>query len=134
MNKQFFRQDWSKQLARFLAVGLTNLVITYAVYLLCLLILPPMFAFLIAVLVALLYTAILNLNFVFERKMSYWGVAISLTYYALYSVAYAGLLHVVISHFGVPPALAPIPVLSIAIPVHFLCSRFLLLRLGPKHS
>jgi hypothetical protein len=51
-------------------------------------------------------------------------------YYVLYSFLYAVLVDLVAQSGLLPASLAPIPVMCVVVPVHFLCSRFLVLRIG----
>lgn len=118
------------QFVKFLAVGGSNLVLTYVVYLLALIYLAPVPSILIAVAAGLVFTAMLNIRVVFKKDIRFLVLLATLIYYVVYSAAYAALLDFVILWFSLPAALAPVPVLCLILPLHFLCSRFIILRLA----
>jgi putative flippase GtrA len=115
---------------RFLAVGASNLILTYLVYLGGLRFVPPVASILIAVVVGLVYMALLNIRVVFKRDIHVVVLIATIVYYVFYGLAYAALLDLAIRRFSVPAQLAPLPILCVVLPIHFLISRLIILRLS----
>jgi putative flippase GtrA len=120
------------QLLRFVAVGGSNLLLTYVLYLLLLFIASPVIAILIANAVGIIFTATLNIRLVFAKHLSGASVSIMTLYLTLYSIAYAAMLDFVIRFFSIPAVFAPFPVACVMIPIQFLCSKFLVVWVTPK--
>lgn len=116
---------------RFLLVGVSNLLLTYIVYLFALMAVRPAAAMLLASAVGIVYSSITSINFVFSRAIRVPVLLAMASYYVVYSVVSAVLVELVARHTGIPAPFAPLPVLCVTVPVHFVCSRFLALRLGP---
>jgi putative flippase GtrA len=77
------------QFARFIAVGVANLVVSYGVYLAPLWIAPPFVAMLFASASGLVFTTILNIRYVFQRSMDPRRFLILATCYVIYTAASA---------------------------------------------
>jgi putative flippase GtrA len=130
MRFRFDKSELAVQAFRFLVVGGSNLAVTYCVYLIALMILPPVTSILVAAVVGLIYTTVLNINAVFNRKVRPAVVTVNLIYYAIYGMLTAFLLDIVIRRFRMPALLAPVPVFFAVVPIHFFCTRFVILRIG----
>lgn len=128
----FDKFEMSGQFFRFVAVGASNLILTYIVYLLFLLILQPVPSILIATGAGIVYTMTLNIKLAFRKELHPLVLSASFIYYAIYAATYAILLDLVIQHFSVSAILAPIPVLFVTLPIHFVCARWLTLCLSPR--
>jgi putative flippase GtrA len=119
---------------RFLLVGAANTVLAYGLYLLALKFASPVVSYLIALIAGTLFTSLFNIRAVFFETVTVAGLVI----YAIYYLAYAGvslaLLWVAINEFGLNPAWAPIPVLAVMVPLHYLCSRLLIVGWQQKAS
>ena len=112
---------------RFLAVGAANTALTYAAYLFSLMWLPYRPAFLIAFVVGLVFQTAMTIGFTFTRQLTASRVLRYGVYYTLYFVVFASLLDLTVLFVGLPAAAAPLAVLIVATPIHFLVSRVLVL-------
>lgn len=112
------------QALRFVIVGISNVVLSYGVYLGLLIVASPVTSFLIASVVAIIYTAILNIRVVFHAAMRPLILFLMLLYYTAYAIVNAALLEATIRILDVPPYLAPILVMAVAIPANFMLSRY----------
>jgi putative flippase GtrA len=110
---------------RFLLVGASNSVLTYAIYLACLHFATPVISILLANAAGIVYTALLNIHLVFKAAIRPSVVAALGLYYTAYAFVSAALLDLTIKLLGIRPAFAPLVVLSVVIPVNFVCSRYL---------
>ena len=128
---RIFRPGWSEtwgQAVRFVLVGGTNFLLTYAVYLALLPFARPVVAILVANAVGIFYTALLNIQVVFRASMKRALVLAVIAYYTLYAFVSAGLLEFAIRVLMIPAPFAPLAVLCFIIPINFLCSRLLVAR------
>ena len=113
------------QFGKFLLVGLGNVVLTVTLYEGLLYLTHYMTAYLIAFIVGVLYTTVLTIVFTFSKDLSPGNIATQGVWYILYGCIYAACLKLAVGCLGVPPALAPIPLLVVLTPVNFLCARWL---------
>jgi putative flippase GtrA len=109
--------------ARFLLVGASNTALTYVLYLIFLMRFSPFEAVLITNVIGILYTSVLNLRFAFGADLSTRRMLASIGYLACYGLIFAGLVH--LAAMFVPAWLAPVPVLAVVTPVHFLAYKYL---------
>jgi len=113
------------QFGKFLLVGLGNVVLTFTLYEGLLYFTNYMMAFVISAVTGLLYMTLLTIVFTFGKELTLRSVARQGIWYILYGCIYAACLKLTVDYFGVPPALAPIPLLAILTPLNFLCARWL---------
>lgn len=117
-----------KEVLRFVAVGLANTVLTYAVYLAALQLMDFRLAYLCALLAGVVFISLGNIRYVFGQSVSWRRVV----FYGIYYLAYFGinffLIHIAVVSFSVPPALAPIAVMAITFVGHFVMSKWILVR------
>ena len=118
------------QALRFVIVGLSNVVLSYGVYLGLLTVASPVTSFLIASAVAIMYTAILNIRVVFQAAMRPVILLLMLLYYTAYAVVNAALLEATIRVLNMPAYLAPGVVMAVTVPANFLLSRYFIF--GPR--
>lgn len=111
---------------RFLLVGVGNVALTYAIYLAGLLVLSPGYSILLATAVGLFFTTLLSIRYTFSRAVRPLVAVVFLVYYVGYGLLTAWLVSIAVTEFMVPSGLAPLPVLCITAPAHFLCSRFII--------
>ena len=118
----------TSQFVRFIAVGLANLVLSYAIYLLTLSFVSPFIAMLLASVAGMIFTSILNVGFVFRKGFRAASLFVPALCYVLYTIITAALVEFAATRLSIPAAAAPIPVLCIMVPLNFICMRFLLSR------
>jgi len=118
------------ELWRFLLVGTSNLVLTYAVYLLALEVAAPVPSMLVATTVGIVFTAFMNIRVVFQSEIRPFVLSAVVIYYVAYGAASTALLDFFIRYLSVRPSLAPLPVLCIMVPLRFILTRALVLRIG----
>lgn len=122
-------KDFNRHSIRFVFVGASNVVLTYAVYLLLLGTLTPVQSILCATAAGIVYTSVLNTRCTFSQTLRPVLFIVVIVYYAIYTYFSATLLSFVIEEFSVPARFAPVPVMCVLLPIHFVCSRHLILRL-----
>ena len=122
---------YSLPFIRFLIVGFSNLVLTYAVYLLALLIVNYHLAYLAAFAAGLLYTGILNIHHTFSRKLSPLRVCVYGLYYSLYALANIGAITLLVEVFAVSDKIAFLLVQVVFVPLHFIVSKLVIERIAP---
>lgn len=116
------------QLRRFLAVGISNTLICYLVYLLVLTFSSRNIAYTIAFVCGLSFTTLANIRFAFARKLTLQSVTTYLIYYCAYWAVSLGALKLLVEGFGIPEALGPAAVLPLSVPPHYILSRRILRR------
>lgn len=119
-------------LARFLAIGVANTALCYAVYLIALTTAPRLAAYTLAVVFSICFTTIANIRVAFVRKLTLGSVSAYALYYCAYWLASVGLLEFMVRALGVPETLAPAAVLPLTVPPHYLLSRRLLGGFQPR--
>lgn len=122
-------KDFNRHSIRFVFVGASNVVLTYAIYLLLLGALTPVQSILCATAAGILYTSISNIRFTFSQTIRPVLLIVVIIYYVIYTYLSATLLSLAIEEFSVPARFAPVPVMCVLLPIHFFCSRHLILRL-----
>lgn len=113
------------EFSRFLLVGATNTLFSYALYLLLLLAVNPHVAYTVSYAAGIVLSYFLNVHFVFKRKPSF---ASFMQFPFVYALQY-GLGLVVLSvllQLGIDAKWAMAGVVAATIPVTFLASRFVL--------
>lgn len=117
------------QFARFLAVGAANTAVSYAIYLLLLLVVDYRIAYTIAFVAGLVGGYLGHARFVFGARP---GARSALSYLATYGAMYVAslaVLYVVVDRFGVPKVLGMLAALAFTVP-----ASFALLRRGFRPS
>jgi putative flippase GtrA len=112
--------------AIFLLVGTTNSALTLAIYWILLLTSPHNTAYLIAFIVGIIYSGILNSRFTFstrleKRKLVTYAVMCILLYFVN-----SKLLNIFIETLMVSKHIAVLLVIIASTPLNFLCSRYIL--------
>jgi putative flippase GtrA len=119
------RQIASAEFVKFLLVGVGNVVLTFTVYELLLFTTSYMTAFGISAVTGLVYTTLMTIAVTFRRELTARSIGAQATWYVAYSVIFALALRAAVDHLGIPPALAPFPLLAVLTPLNFLCARLL---------
>ena len=114
------------EFAKFLMVGMGNFLLTFTLYEVLLHFANYMAAFVISAVVGLLYTTLLTIFVTFGEALTFRNLAVQAIWYVIYSGIYAACLKLTVDHFGVPPALAPFPLLVVLTPLNFFCARWLM--------
>ncbi|MEG2029340.1 MAG: GtrA family protein [Janthinobacterium sp.] len=117
---------------RFLAGGLLNTGLTYSLYFLLQKLFFYQLAYAIAYATGIVFSYWFNARIVFRTPLSWKGL---MTYPLVYVVQYGSsalLLGIFIERLGIPPALAPLLVLVLMIPLTFFLSRWILR--GRQHA
>jgi putative flippase GtrA len=129
--KDFLINSWQAvhiQFGKFLLVGVGNVVLTLTLYELLLYLTSYMSAFVVSATVGLLYTVLLTVAVTFGGPLTFRNIATQSIWYVAYSCIYAACLKLTVDHLGVPPALAPLPLLAVMTPLNFVCARSLIRR------
>ncbi len=113
---------------RFLAVGGANFAVTYAVYLIALLVLDYRTAFAVSFITGLVFTSVLTIRHTFTARLSILRVAVYATYYVLYFFVNIRLIEMLVEAYGVDAKWAPLLSLVVLTPIHFLLSKALVAR------
>jgi putative flippase GtrA len=121
------RQAIHVQFGKFLLVGVGNVILTFALYEALLYFMSYMAAFAISAVVGLLYTTLMTIVVTFAGELTTRNIFAQATWYIIYGCIYAACLKLAVD-FGIPPALAPFPLLAVLTPLNFLCARFLAKR------
>jgi putative flippase GtrA len=108
---------------RFLLVGISNTLITFAVYEVLLFVADYQTAFTISFVTGLVFTALLNVRVVFAKKLHPITVTTFAVYYLAYYFVNMAALYLVVDIAGVPEAIAPVLTLIVLTPLNFLCAR-----------
>ena len=116
----------SAEYARFLVSGAVRTAVIYGLYLALLIVLDYQVAYGIAYLAGIVLAYALDTRFVFRSEWSWRGfLQFPLVYVAQYLVGVA-LLWFLVERLGIDPAVAPILVLVVLVPLTFLMSRSVL--------
>lgn len=115
------------QARRFVLVGISNAAITYAIYLVMLRSVSATLAFAIAIVVAVVYTTVLNTTLVFKSEMTIENFVVTVLYQLVYSLANIGVFKLFVIILPLPLWLTPVAVMSVLVPIHFICSKLLAL-------
>lgn len=118
------------EFAKFILVGVGNVVLTFTLYELLLYRASYMTAFGISAVTGLVYTTLMTIVVTFRRELTGSSIAAQATWYVAYSIVFALALRLVVSHLGIPPALAPFPLLAVLTPLNFFCARLLSKKLN----
>src|SRR5438128_626349 len=101
---------------RFIVVGLANTILTFAVYLSLLFVMPYGWAFFVAFIAGLIFQTLMNIRVVFDSSMSFDRIA----RYVLYASAYFGfnllILRMLVEVVGMNPFYAPVFMLCVMTP------------------
>lgn len=116
----------SKRLMRFLLVGGLNTALTYVLYLLLLQWATYLVAYGIAYVTGIAISYWLNSLVVFKTAMNLSGLLkFPLVYLAQYMLG-SGLLWLLVERFGVPHAVAMLPVIAVTVPATYVATRWVL--------
>ena len=123
--KTKFTRFYRSPAVRFLAVGGLNFVVTYAVYLIALLMLDYHIAFTIAFVTGLIFTSVLTIRHTFTVHLTILSAAIYGAYYLLYFSVNICLIEILIEDYAFDAMWAPFLSLVVLTPIHFLLSKVL---------
>jgi putative flippase GtrA len=119
-------RDELPEFARFIVAGAINTGISYAVYLVLLVLLPYLAAYTISYVVGIVISYLLLTRFVFRaRRRLATAVRFPLVYVAQYLIGSAVIV-LLVEAMGVRASIAAIVAIVVSIPVTFSLSRFLL--------
>ena len=120
----------ARQLALFLAIGVSNTVLTYLTYLGLLLITSYHLAYTGAFIVGLIYTGLLNIRVTFARHPTVTAFTVFAVFYLLYYLLNLLLLHVVVEIVAIDERLALLVLLPVIVPINFFITRLIAHRFG----
>ena len=126
-----FQRVYRWPLLRFLAVGFSNLAITYSVYLLALLTVNYQWAYVMAFISGTIYTGILNIHHTFSRKLSHFRVFLYAVYYCGYAMANLACITILVEILGMAEQIAFLAVQAVLVPLHYLLSKLLIAKIAP---
>ena len=116
------------QFGKFLLVGVGNAVLTFTLYELLLVFTGYMTAFAISAICGLIFTTLLTIVVTFDSGLTSGRIAAQGTWYAAYAFIFAVCLKLTVDRLGIPPGVAPFPLLAILTPLNFFCARWLIKR------
>lgn len=114
--------------ARFLISGGLNTALTYALYLLLLLVIPYQWAYTTVYLLGIALAFALNRTYVFKSHRGWFSLAMFPLIYALQYLLNIGILWGLVAVLGVSHVLAPLLVILVTVPVTYLLSRSVFLQ------
>lgn len=138
-------EAWSRLAARlrgrhlreilvFVAVGLTNTVLTYATYLGLLHLMHYRWAYTGAFAVGLLYTGLLNIRVTFAHHPTLVAWIVFAVYYTVYWVFSLALLHLLVDGLSIDERYGPLVLLPIVVPINFVITRLIVHRFARARS
>ena len=113
---------------RFVLVGLANTGFTYLIYLALLTWIRYELAYVLAYVVGIGTSYLMNAAFVFRQPLSWRGALTFPTVYIVQMVLGTLLLKALVEFAGIAESVAPLIVVAASLPVTFLMSRFVLTR------
>lgn len=123
-----FPVDLIRSAAAFLGVGIANTLITFVVYEVLLIFVPYILSICITFFVSLVFVVLCNVRLVFSSRLECNRVARYALYYALYFGIYLAALTFCVEVIDLKSEVAPIFVLIVITPVHFVCSKYIITR------
>lgn len=121
--------DSAPTFGRFLVAGLVNTVVTWALYLALLLVLPYLAAYTLAYLLGVGLGYLLNAAFVFRVRLDWRGLLRMPLVYGVQLGAGNAVLWLTVSKLGVDPRIALLASIGVSVPLTFALSRFILVGL-----
>lgn len=113
-------------MVRFLLGGASTTIISYAIYLTLLNWLPYVFAYSVAYASGLVWSYLANTLFVFRRAPSLIRAALYPLVYLAQYLAGTLLLVLLVKALHVPPAVAPLAVVALTLPLTYFLSRYVI--------
>lgn len=117
VGKRFF------EIARFLLAGTATTVFSYAVYLVLLIVLPYMIAYVISYAAGIVFSYFINTYFVFRQQFSWKSLFQFPLVYIAQLIINLFVLWLAVDRFDMKRELAPLIAIVISIPVTYLMSR-----------
>lgn len=108
---------------RFLLAGAANTAATYALYLLLLVWLTPIVAYVTSYVAGIALSYTLNALWVFGVRWTLRGLATFPLVHAVQAAMSIALFHLMVQRLDVPAAYAPLLVVALTVPVTFLLAR-----------
>jgi hypothetical protein len=123
-----------RQIFWFLAIGVSNTVLTYLTYLGLLLVTGYPVAYTGAFLVGLLYTGLLNIRVTFARHPTVTAMAVFGGYYLVYYLANLLALHFIVEIVTIDEHLALLVLLPVIVPINYFVTRVIAHRFGREKA
>lgn len=120
------RRSELERFARFVVVGVSNLAVYYACYLLLHLVMPYLAAHVLAYLVSVVSSFFLTTRFTFRVAPTARRAAVFPLVYLVNIVVTSVMIVVMVQGFGVGERIAPLVSAALAVPLSFLTARVLL--------
>jgi putative flippase GtrA len=128
------REKHAREIAVFLAVGVSNTVLTYAVYYGLLHLVHYKWAYTGSFLVGLLFTGLLNIRVTFAHHPTLLAWIAFAAYYTAYYLINLALLHLLIEGLSIDQRLGPLVLLPIVVPINFVMMRLIIHRFARARS
>lgn len=126
--QEMLRQRLVGEGLRFILVGLTNTALTYLVYLALLPFIRYEVAYVVAYVLGIGTSYLMNAVFVFRQPLSWRGALTFPSVYIVQMLLGTVLLKGLVDFAGVPDSIAPLIVVAMSLPATFVMSRFVLTR------
>jgi len=126
--------DWAARGARFLAFGVFNTLVTYAIYCVLVIWLHPQAAYALVFALGIAIAYVGNAAWVFRARLRW---AMVLPYAGVYAGTYlanAALVHLLMTHAGAGPRMALALSLAVVTPFSFLLNHAILGRDARPHA
>jgi putative flippase GtrA len=118
-----FARDASGEKLRFLIAGATTTAFSYLLYLLLLLWLAPMPAYVAAYVAGIVWAYSVNSLWVFGGRWTWAGLAAYPLVYAVQAVVSFSIFAVLIAKLHLPPAVAPLIAIAILLPINYVLGK-----------
>jgi len=115
-----------QEFIRFLLVGATNTLFSYALYLFLITFLTYFHAYSIAYCLGIVLSYFLNVQFVFKKRVSFKSFLSFPIVYLIQYILGAFMLWLLVENLSISPEFAMIVVILVTIPITFIFSRFVL--------
>jgi putative flippase GtrA len=123
-----------REIAVFVAVGLSNTALTYLTYLGLLQLMHYRWAYTGAFIVGLLYTGLLNIRVTFAHHPTLAAWIVFAAYYTFYWVFSLALLHLLVEGLLIDERYGPLLLLPIVVPMNFVITRLIVHRFARARS
>jgi putative flippase GtrA len=121
------RQDLASA-ARYVAAGVINAVITYALFVVLLAVLGYALAYTLVFAIGIALGYVLQAKMVFRRSVGWPGRALVAANYLLQYFIGLALISLLVKSFAIDPRIAMLVVLAITVPLGYVISRAIFLR------
>jgi putative flippase GtrA len=118
-----FARDASGEKLRFVIAGATTTAFSYLLYLLLLLWLAPMPAYIVAYIAGIVWAYSVNSLWVFDGRWTWTGLAAYPLVYAVQAVLSFSIFALLIGTLRLPPVVAPLIAIAILLPVNYVLGK-----------